>query len=64
MTTTSNNQLMQQRKDFWSKQEATIVGMIQTEGYENMASDDADEIMAYLPDLKGKRVIDLAAGIG
>ncbi|XP_063864840.1 uncharacterized protein LOC135102984 isoform X2 [Scylla paramamosain] len=62
--TTADNKLMQQRKDFWSKQEATIVGMIQTEGYENMASDDADEIMAYLPDLKGKRVIDLAAGIG
>lgn len=38
--------------------------MIQTEGFENLAADDVDEIMAYLPDLRGKRVIDLAAGIG
>ena len=55
---------MQQRKNFWEKQEVSIVGMIQTEGFEDLAADDADELIAYLPDLKGKRVIDLAAGIG
>lgn len=60
----ADSQLMRNRKEFWDGQEPTTVAMIQTEGFEHLAADDADEVMAYLPDVKGKRVIDLAAGIG
>ncbi|XP_071531383.1 uncharacterized protein [Panulirus ornatus] len=59
----ADEQLLRQRKDFWDHQDPTLEAMIQTKS-QGLADDDADEVMAYLPDLRGKRVIDLAAGIG
>ncbi|KAG7166025.1 Phosphoethanolamine N-methyltransferase 3-like 1 [Homarus americanus] len=56
--------LLQRRKVFWDQQEPSLQAMIQTVSSDGLADDDADEIMAYLPDLTGKRVVDLAAGIG
>lgn len=64
MMTTYDRSLMEKRKAFWENQEPSDRTMIQLDVYEAVGDEDVDEVMAILPDLKGKRVVELAAGVG
>ncbi|KAK3867601.1 hypothetical protein Pcinc_026956 [Petrolisthes cinctipes] len=61
---TDESSVMVKRKTFWEQQEPSEEAMIQAEIDGSLADDDAHEIMGTLPDFRGKRVLDLAAGIG
>ncbi|KAK4319028.1 hypothetical protein Pmani_010007 [Petrolisthes manimaculis] len=61
---TNEPSVMVMRKTFWEQQEPSEETMIQAVVDDSLPDDDAHEIMATLPDFRGKRVLDLAAGIG
>ena len=50
--------------NFWKEATPTVFGMTQHEKSENIDLQEQEEILGYLPDLKGKKVLELASGIG
>lgn len=51
-------------KHFWQQQEATVSAMLLKSDADQIGEEEKTEIISYLPELKGKRILDLAAGIG
>lgn len=49
---------------FWEQQKATIQSMHLKSGAALCNQQEVEEIIGYLPDLRGKNVLDLASGIG
>lgn len=64
MMITDDSSFKERRKTFWEAEEPTEKSMLQMEVYEELNKSDIKEVMAVLPDLKGKRVVELACGIG
>lgn len=50
--------------EYWQQQEATWQSMFKRLVPEDLPEKEGAEIIGYFPDLKGKKVLDLAAGIG
>lgn len=49
---------------FWQQEEATLESMFLKTNCHYLDLHEKNEIISYLPDLKEKRILDLAAGIG
>lgn len=49
---------------FWKEQDPTICSMLLKSNAKEVAEADKNEVIGYLPDLKGKKILELAAGIG
>lgn len=49
---------------FWLSQEATLYSMILKNHIQTFEKQEREELIGYLPDLRGKRVLELGAGIG
>lgn len=49
---------------FWQQEDATLQSMLQKWNSATIHELEKNEVIAHLPDLKGKQVLDLASGIG
>lgn len=49
---------------FWKEQDPNLGSMLLKSNAKEVAEADKTEVVGYLPDLKGKKILELAAGIG
>lgn len=49
---------------FWEQKEAVLHSMYLKHNSDYLERNEKAELLSYLPDLKGKRILDLASGIG
>ncbi|KAK8724423.1 hypothetical protein OTU49_011066 [Cherax quadricarinatus] len=54
----------QKMKDFWESHEPSLESMLLCHDTIPLANDDRKEILSYLPNYQGKKVLELGAGIG
>ncbi len=48
----------------WLKSEASVYSMIRKPNLESFDQEEREELIGHLPDLKGKKVLELGAGVG
>ena len=55
---------IEKTNQYWQQQEATLQSMFQKGNPQYLDEHEKAEIIGHLPDLRGKKILDLAAGIG